>query len=920
MKKNKKILVIIPVIIVVFYLLNLFINYYGDWLWFNNLEYGSVFNTMIIAKAISFTVFFLIFVVFFSIHVRIARKRGALTRDAMSFSADDPRQFILEIYKGKAVFWIWAVLILLLGVYRGSSAVDQWNKFLQFIHASSFGVQEPVFGKDAGFYIFKLPVYQFITSWYISTVVLTFIAVLISYNLDNAISSSVGKIFRIPKPVRRHLLSLAGFFVLGISAFYFLKLYNILYSSNGAAYGASYADVHARVPAYWIISLLGVVITILLFVSPVFRKKKIILYFAGLWVLVLIVINGIIPGLIEQYVVKPNELQKETPYILNNIKLTREAYGLNKIKAESFPVDQAITYNDIQENHNTIANIRLWDRRPLIQTYKQLQEIRLYYDFNSVQVDRYHFDKYTEVAIAARELPVSQIPDRAKTWVNEHLIFTHGYGVVMNPVNEIAPNGMPNFIIQDIPPTTTEPLNLKQMGIYYGEESNQFVLVNTTAKEFDYPKGDDNVYTSYTGKGGVRISGLFKRLVYAWNFSDIKILLTDYLTDQSRIMFHRNITERDRTIAPFLSYDSMPYLVVGDDGQLYWIHDAYTTSNMFPYSEPVSQSFGGRGFNYINNSVKVVINAYNGDVSYYVINPDDPIIQTYQKIYPKLFKPFSEMPEFLKSHIRYPTDLFNIQTQLYNVYHMTDPKVFYNQEDYWQVPNENYNNTQTKMFPYYIIMRLPESKQEECILMLPLTPSKKDNMIAWMCARCDAPNYGDLIVYSLPKDKLIYGPMQVEARINQQPDISSELTLWGQQGSQVFKGNQLIIPIKNTFLYVEPVYLQSEQGQIPELKRVIVAYNDQIEMRSTLEESLQAIFNSSGSQDTTIVQQVKGIEKMISTSLSAKAQEALDHYNKANAYLKQNDWANYGKELQEMKAVLTEMSTDNGKNSETKKK
>ena len=912
MKKNRNILIIIPIIIVVFYLLNLFINYYGDWLWFNNLEYGSVFNTMIIAKAISFTVFFLIFVVFFSIHVRIARKRGTLTRDAMSFSADDPRQLILDIYKGKAVFWLWAVLILLLGVFRGSAAVDQWNKFLQFIHASSFGIQEPVFGKDAGFYIFKLPVYQFITGWYIFMVVITFIAVLISYNLDNAVSS-VGKIFQIPKPVRRHLFSLAGFFVLGISVFYFLKLYDILYSSSGAAYGASYADVHARIPAYWIMFILSIVITVILFLSRIFKKKKIILFLAGLWVLVLIVINGIIPGLIEQYVVKPNELQKETPYILNNIKLTREAYGLNKIKAESFPVDQAISYKDIQENRNTIENIRLWDRRPLIQTYKQLQEIRLYYDFNSVQIDRYHFDKYTEVAIAARELPVSQIPDRAKTWVNEHLIFTHGYGVVMNPVNEIAPNGMPNLIVKDIPPTTTTPLNLKQMGIYYGEESNQFVLVNTTAKEFDYPKGDDNVYTSYTGKGGVRISGLFKRLVYAWNFSDIKILLTDYLTDQSRIMFHRNITERDRTIAPFLSYDSMPYLVVGDDGQLYWIHDAYTTSNMFPYSEPVSQSFGGRGYNYINNSVKVVINAYNGDVSYYVINPNDPLIQTYQKIYPKLFKPFSEMPEFLKAHIRYPTDLFNIQTQLYNVYHMTDPKVFYNQEDYWQVPNENYNNTQTKMFPYYIIMRLPESKQEECILMLPLTPSKKDNMIAWMCARCDTPNYGDLIVYSLPKDKLIYGPMQVEARINQQPDISSELTLWGQQGSQVFKGNQLIIPINSAFLYVEPVYLQSEQGQIPELKRVIVAYNDQIEMRSTLEESLQAIFNSSGSQDTTTVQQIKGIEKIISTSLSSKAQEALDHYNKANAYLKQNDWANYGKELQEMKAVLTEMSTDSGK-------
>ena len=920
MKKNKKIIIIVItiIILVALYLLNIFLNYYGDWLWFNNMNYGSVFNTMIISKTVSFSFFFVVFALFFSYHIRIARKRGAQTRDTLLFSAEDPRQIILEIYKGKSVFWLWTALILFLSIIMGSYALNNWNNFLQFIHASSFGIQEPIFNKDAGFYVFKLPVYLFITGWYIFMVILTFIGVFISYYLDNALFTST-RIFQISKPIKRHFISLTGFLVLGISASYFLKLYNILYSSNGVAYGPSYVDVHAQIPAYWALSILSIAITLLLFLSPIFRKKKIIVYAIGLWVLVLVGFVWIYPVLVEQYSVKPNELQKETPYILNNIKLTREAYGLNKIKNEPFPVDNKITYKDIEENKNTIENIRLWDRRPLIQTYKQLQEIRLYYDFNSVQVDRYHFDKYTEVALAGRELPVSQIPDRAQTWVNTHLIYTHGYGVVMNPVNEILPNGMPNLVIQDIPPTTTVPISLKQMGIYYGEESDQFVLVNTTTKEFDYPKGDGNVYTSYAGKGGVRISSFFKRLVYAWKFSDIKILLTGYLTDQSRIMFYRNITERDKVIAPFLSYDSQPYLVVGKDGQLYWIHDAYTTSNMFPYSEPVSQSISGRSFNYINNSVKVVINAYNGDVSYYVINPNDPIIQTFQKIYPKLFKPFTDMPEFLKAHIRYPTDLFNIQTKMYNVYHMTDPKVFYNQEDYWAVPNESFDNSQQKMFPYYIIMRLPGIQKEEYILMLPLTPSKKDNMIAWMCARCDTPNYGDLIVYSLPKDKLIYGPMQVEARINQQPDISSELTLWGQQGSQVFKGNQLIIPIKNSFLYVEPVYLQSEQGKIPELKRVIVAYNDQIEMKNTLEESLQAIFNSSGLQDSTTVEQVNRIENIVKSSLSAKAQEALEHYNKANEYLKQNNWTGYGQELQKMKGVLSEMSSDS-KNLPQKKK
>ncbi len=911
MKKSKKLIITIVVIIAALYLFNLFLKYYGDWLWFDNLGYGSVFDTMIIARAVSFTVFFLVFALFFSLHIRIAQKRGASTRGTVYYAEEDPRQMISQIYKGKAVFWLWAILILLLSIFMGNYAIDQWNIFLQFIHSSSFGLQEPIFGKDAGFYVFKLPVYQFITGWYILMVVLTFIGVVISYYLDNAFTGT-GKYFQNSNRVMRHLINLAGFFALGITVSYILKLYNVLYSSHGVAYGPSYMDVHAKIPAYWTIFFVSIAITILLFVSPVFRKKRIILYGVGVWFLVLIGFVGIYPSIIEQYVVKPNELQKETPYILNNIKFTREAFGLNKIKNEAFPVEQNITYNDIQENDNTIRNIRLWDRRPLIETYKQLQEIRLYYDFNSVQVDRYQFNKYTEVALAARELPVSQIPYRAQTWVNKHLIFTHGYGVVMNPVNEILPNGMPDLIVKDIPPVTTVPLNLKQMGIYYGEETDQYVMVNTTTKEFDYPKGEDNVYTNYAGEGGVRISNMFKRFVYAWKFSDIKILLTDYLTQQSRIMFYRNNSQRDQTIAPFLSYDSQPYLVVGQDGQLYWIHDAYTTSNMFPYSEPVSQNLSVQGFNYINNSVKVVINAYNGDVSYYVINPKDPIIQTYQKIYPKLFKSFSEMPEFLKIHIRYPTDLFNIQIQMYNVYHMTDPKVFYNQEDYWAVPNESYNNSQQLMFPYYIIMRLPGTKEEEYILMLPLTPSGKDNMIAWMCARCDAPNYGDLIVYSLPKDKLIYGPMQVEARINQQPDISSELTLWGQQGSQVFKGNQLIIPIKNSFLYVEPVYLQSEQGKIPELKRVIVAYNDQIEMKNTLEESLQAIFNPSGLQAVATIPEVTNIEKIVKSTLSAKAQEALNHYNKALDYLKQNDWAGYGKELQAMKDVLSGMTTESG--------
>ena len=913
MKKYKTGIIITVIVILFLYLFGLFVKYYGDWLWFRSMKYDTVFDTMILTMIFSFLLFFVVFALFSAIHVRLAYQRGSQSRNNVFTREDNPQNLVLPLYHGKAVIWFWGIIILFFATIMGTSAAGHWNEFLQFLHPSSFGIKDPVFGKDAGFYLFRLPVYQFFVNWYLFMIVLTFIGVLSSYYLDKAFTFD-GKRSVFPEKIKLHLIQLTAFFGLGISSLFLIKLYKILYSSHGVTFGPSYMDFHAKIPAYWTILILSLIVTLLLFLYPAYKKRKVVSYSLGIWAVVLISFVWIYPGIIEQYVVKPNELKKETPYISNNIKFTRDAFGLNMIEEKPFPVNQNITYKDIQENHHTIENVRLWDRRPLIQTYKQLQEIRLYYDFTSVSVDRYHFKKYTEVALGIRELPFSEIPARAQTWVNEHLIYTHGYGVVMSPVNEITPNGLPNLIVKNIPPVATVPLPLKQMAIYYGEQTNQYVLVNTKAKEFDYPKGNENVYTSYKGKGGVQISSLFRRLVFAWKFSDIKILLTGYLNNHSRIMFFRNITQRDKLLAPFLSFDSQPYPVVGAGGNLYWIHDAYTTSNMFPYSSPVSQNPIGRGINYINNSVKVVIDAYNGDVTFYVINPKDPLIQTFQKIYPNLFKPFAAMPEFLKEHIRYPTDLFNIQTKMYNVYHMTDAQVFYNQEDYWQIPNEIYSSSQQKMFPYYIIMRLPNTQKEEYILMLPLTPSKKDNMIAWMCARCDAPNYGKLIVYALPKEKLIYGPMQIEARVNQKPDISSELTLWGQKGSQVIKGNQLVIPIKNSFIYVEPVYLQSEEGQIPELKRVIVAFKEKIEMKQTLEEALQAVFNVSAGQ-AAAPQQPGTIVNL--PLFSGQAQEALDHYNKALNFLEQDNWAACGEELKQMKSILSKMA---GTQSKVKKK
>ena len=904
--KYKSVFIIgIVVIIITLILLALFAKYYGDWLWFQNMGYTSVFMTMLWAKILAFAVFFVIFGLFAWLNIAIARRFGQLTRSMRLVSPDQPIPSLDALFKEKYAKYVWSALILFFAVIMGLGAVSSWETFLKFFHSTSFGITDPIFLKDVAFYVFTLPLYKFIQGWYLYTIFLVFMGVALSYYFDQSISVRENHFYIYPK-AKYHLSVLAGLFFLGIAWVYRLKLYEMMYSNRGVAYGASYTDVHAQIPAYWIVLVLTIIVAILLFLIPAIRKWRWIYYIVGAYFLALVAFVWIYPNIIQQYVVKPNELIKEKPYIVNNIKFTRLAYKLNKVEVRSFPVTQKITYTDIQKNRNTIENIRLWDRRPLVQTYKQLQEIRLYYDFKNVDVDRYHFKKYLEVALAARELPESQIPSRARTWVNIHLIYTHGYGLVMSPVNEVTANGMPRFIVKNIPPVASVPLTIKQPQIYYGEQTDEYTLVHTKTKEFDYPKGNQNVYTTYEGRGGVRISGWFKRLIFAWNFSDIKILLTGYITSESRIMFHRIITNRDRTIAPFLSYDSDPYLVVGDDGKLYWLHDAYTTTNMFPYSEPLSQDLRERGLNYIRNSVKVVIDAYNGDVTYYVIDPSDPLIQTYQKIFPGLFKPFSAMPAFLKEHIRYPMDLFLIQIHIYNMYHMTDPNVFYNQEDYWSNPTEIYQESEQPMLPYYIIMKLPKGSSEEFILMLPLTPSKKNNMVAWMCARSDAPNYGELIVYDLPKEKLIYGPMQIEARINQKPAISSELTLWGQKGSRVIRGNLLVIPIEHSFIYVEPVYLQSEQSQMPELKRVIVSFRERLEMRTNLDLALQAVFLAKNIPLSEMPKAIAGQPSILPFPKEAK--QALNHYNRAMNYLKQGNWAGYGNELKQLKQVLEGMT------------
>ncbi len=903
--KTKLILVSIAIPIIIFVVVfSLFVGYYGDWLWFLSLGYGAVFTTILWTKILSFCIFFLVFGLFAWWNIAIARKNGVYTRLLKVHSPEQTVRISELVFSDRFAKYSWAAIILFFSYIMGSQASGTWQTILEFIHASKFGIADPIFSKDAGFYIFRLPFYDFLQGWYLFAVVIVFLGVVISYFMDQVMGLQ-GNSFYVNQKARSHLAVLGGLFFLGIAFVVRLKFYDLMYSTSGVAYGASYADIHAQIPAYWALLIASLIVATLLFLFPFYNKKKYVFYSIGLFFVVLIGFSWIYPALIEQYAVKPSELTKETPYILNNIKFTRLGFGLNKVEEKPFAVGQPMTYAELKANDSTIHNVRLWDTRPLIDTYRQLQEIRLYYNFQYVDVDRYNFKgKYTEVALAARELPSSELPPRAQTWLNIHMKYTHGYGLVMSPVNEIAENGMPNLTVQNIPPSSNV-LSITRPEIYYGEQTSQYVLVNTETKEFDYPSGSQDVYTSYQGKGGVRLSNIFLRLVYAWKFSDINILLTGYLTNESRLMFHRIITDRDQTIAPFLHYDSDPYLVVGKDGKLYWIHDAYTTSSMFPYSQPFYGEDNYYGTNYIRNSVKVVIDAYSGAVSYYVIDPSDPLIQTYEKIFPSLFKPISEMPSFLKAHIRYPIDLFQIQADMFRTFHMTNPQVFYNQEDLWSLPKEVYHQHEQQMLPYYIIMRLPGTKSEEFILMVPFTPSNKNNMVGWLCARCDGSNYGQLLEYRLSKRKLIYGPLQIDARINQKPDISSELTLWNQMGSSVIRGNLLVIPIEHSFLYVEPVYLQSEQSKMPELKRVIVALGDKLQMRDNLDDALRAVFSA---DTVSTIQMQAAISGLPTGHLSGMAQEALNHYNKAQDYLKKGDWANYGQELNKLKGILQSMA------------
>lgn len=792
-----------------------------------------------------------------------------------------------------------------------------WLTALSSLEATPFGRVDPILGRDLSFYVFRLPWLRSLQGWLLVLVLLALAGAAVIYlgsysasQLTARVAGSGGRTrLRLAPAGSRHLHVL-GAIALGLLAWgYQLSIPRLLYSTAGAAYGAGYTDVYARLPVLQLLTWIAIAGAVVLLLNLLVRVRWLPYAVVGAWLLVAFVGGNVYPALLQRLSVEPNELVRETPYIEHTIEFTRAAFGLDRVAVADYPVAEQVAPLDLVANQSTLDNIRLWDYRPLLRTYNQVQSIRQYYSFVDVDVDRYWLGAdYRQVMLAVRELNYDQLPETARTWLNRHLSYTHGLGAALSPVNAVGQEGLPQLWMLDIPPRSSYPeLALTRPQIYHGELTKDYAIVNTKAQEFDYTSstGDQNVYTTYEGTGGVRLNTPLKRLAYAVRLGSSQILLTGYLTPDSRLLWRRTIEERVSTLAPFLRYDSDPYAVIVN-GRLVWLLDAYTVTDRYPYSEPIDTTFGS--LNYVRNSVKIALDAYDGTVTFYVIDSTDPLVTTYARIFPELFRPASEMDPTLVAHWRYPEGLFRIQAGKYQTFHMTDPQVFYNQEDAWNWPTETYEGQTIRTEPYYVIMRLPDQADIEFMLMQPFTPAAKQNMVAWLYARNDGQNYGQLGVFKFPRQQLVYGPVQVESRINQDPLISQQLTLWDQRGSQVIRGNLLVIPTEQGILYVAPIFLQAESSQLPELRRVIVAYGNRIAMEETLTAALTKVMAAGPAtqpaEGTEAPSTVEPTPVPVEGDVAVLAKQADQHYQAAQECLQAGDWTCYGQEMDTLEQVL----------------
>lgn len=884
------------------------VTLYTDFLFFSDVGYLGVFTKALSARALSGLAFGFAALLFILGNVLLAGRIGKeITLSRLTVNSLNQIGIPLRLEGlGRLISVLGLIAAVVFAFFAGIWGSSTWKEILVFVHGFEGGLADPVFGKDIGFYLFRLPLFHSLRTFAGFVLVITLLIVSASYFFRGAVIP-FGRSLSINPGSRRHAGILGALIILNVAVGFYLDRFGLLLSPAGVVHGAGYTDVNARLPVLTILLILTIIAAIFFAVGS--WRGRIRTALAPLAFTVVVYILGLLlyPALLQNLKVSPNELNLERPFIENHIRFTRFAYDLDRIEVRPFDPGYNLTPSDIERNDATIRNIRLWDHAPLLTTYSQLQQIRTYYRFVDIDNDRYTVNgDYRQVMLSPRELSYSDLPSRS--WINEKMVFTHGNGVALGPVNRITREGLPEFLIKDIPPSSDSDIKVTRPEIYFGELSSDYVVVKTKVKEFSYPTNEGNVYTSYAGERGVILSSLWRKAVFAFHFSSAKILLSSDITRESRILYNRQVRARVEEIAPFLLYDSDPYIVVGDDGRLHWIVDAYTVSGNVPYSKPMNKNV-----NYIRNSVKATVDAYDGTVNFYITDPRDIIAGVYSRVFPGLLKPLDRMPEDLKRHIRYPQEFFQVQASMFSLYHMTDPKTFYNKEDLWQIPAQG----DKPMEPYYTIMKLPRNEKggekagtangrEEYILLLPFTPAKRDNLAAWLAARCDGQDYGKMLAYSFPRDRLVFGPRQVSARIDQDSYISQQLTLWGQKGSKVIRGRLLVIPIERSLLYVQPLYLvASDEGGLPELRRVIVAYENDVVMEENLEAGLVRLFSQRTGAPAK-KGKTEAAEQDVSVGQLAK--EAVKVLEGATEAQRRGDWAAYGEQLKKLEEVLRRLA------------
>lgn len=847
-------------------------TFFTNYLWFESIDLTSVWFKILLTKTVLVAVTSLIAFAFIFINLRLAVRATPVMDIFESFENQDPVSRF-RAWTNERFLRYRLIGAIGLSLFLGAGASQLWEQVLLFLNQKSFGITDPVFNYDISTYVFGLPLYRLFVSWGFQLVIFTSLIIILFFVATGAVQLRPGRFPDVSSGAKAHISVLLAFIALLKAFAYRLDSLELLYSPRGKVFGASYTDVIAHLPALNLLILISLFGAILLLVNIRRRGWLLPATAVSLWLAVSIIVGGLVPAAIQRFRVVPDELNKELPYVANHIDYTRLAYNLNTIEEKSFEASPNLDGSDIEENSQTVDNIRLWDPTVLAETYSQLQEIRAYYALDEVDVDRYEINgELTQVMVSARELDQTNLP--AVGWVNERLQYTHGFGVVFSPANNVASQGQPDFYVKGVPATSTVPeLEVEQPRIYFGEsaDSQEYVVVNSLQDEVDYPlstEGQSVAYTNYSGEGGVGIGSFFRRLGFALRYSELNLLISNQLSDDSKLIMERNIVSRVKKGAPFLYTDNDPYLAL-INGQLYWIIDMYTVSDKYPYAQPadtrrINENSGlPMNFNYLRNSVKAVVNAYDGTLNYYVVDEEDPIIQSYVDIFPDLFSLQSEMSSELLDHIRYPEDLFTIQSDMYRDYHMIDPRVFYADEDPWVIPTDSSTTPRVAtlrgefteigfkpMLPYYLLMNLPGETDLSYLIFQPFNPENRPNMQSFLVADADPENYGQLIDFRLPKGEFVDGPSQVATRINQDPDISQIFTLLDQQGSSVIKGNLFVVPINQSILYYQPIYLQGEQNPLPEFKFVVVVFQDRIIMEETLSEALASIFDSEFTKET----------------------------------------------------------------------